>query len=72
MIKELKQVLGVRRKCKQDIAILDVFVAQKNRLSLKDNRKILLADLHKHYKLITKEYQNRIYTEEKLEEILVK
>ncbi len=72
MIKELKQVLNTRRKCKQDIAVLDVFIAQKNRLNLKDNRRLLIADIHKHYKSVTKEYKNRVYTDEELEDLLVK
>lgn len=70
MIKELKKVLNDRRKCKEDMAILDVFVAQKNRLNLENNRKLLLADIHKHYRNIKQEYKNRIYSEEELEELM--
>lgn len=70
MIKELKRVLIVRRKCKEDIAILDVFASQKNRLNLKDNRKLLLADIYKRYKTLKKDYINRVYVGEELEELM--
>lgn len=66
MIKELKEVLSERRNLKYKQTILYSFRNNIDRLNLKTNRSMLLADVNKKLKDVQKEYKNRIYDEEEL------
>jgi len=70
LIKEIKKVRLERRKIKNDMEIARAFKDNVNKLVNTDNRKMILAKLHKTSKQLESEYQNRIYSDEELTEIL--
>lgn len=61
VVKELKSLLLERREFKQDQSLLATFDNNKSRLNLKNNRSIMLADIHKAQKNLDTEYKFRIY-----------
>jgi len=70
IVKELKEKLIERRKIKNEEEILRTYANQKNKLSGIDNRKMILAEIHKTQKRLNQPYKNRIYNEEELKEKL--
>lgn len=70
IVKEIKKQRLIRRKVKQDISIFATYDKHINKMSNIDNRSMLLSELHKTNKRLQSEYQNRIYTEEEIEEML--
>lgn len=70
MIKEIKSIRMERRKVKNDIELLTRFNDLKNRLSSTENRRMIVAELHKKMKQLNTTYKNRQYTEEDLENML--
>lgn len=64
VVKELKQILLLRRQFKQEQSILQTFQNEKERLKLATNRKMLLASVHKAEKDLDTNYKFRIYDEE--------
>lgn len=72
MISLLQGLLEERRKTKNDMELLRTFKNIENRLSQKDNRKMLIPEIRKKEKLINSKYKYRIYTEEELKEFIGK
>lgn len=70
IVKELKQNLIKRRKLKNEEEILRTYINQKSKLVGIDNRKMILAELHKTQKRLNQPYKNRIYVEQELKDML--
>ena len=70
MIKEIKAVREQRRKVKNDIDLCGEFSKHKNKLISKENRQLLVAELHKKIKNNSVPYKNRQYTEEEMQKVL--
>lgn len=64
IVKELKNVLSQRRELKKEQSILQIFQNEKERLKIKNNRSMLLAEVCKEDKGYNKKYNYRIYDEE--------
>lgn len=73
IVKEMHNLRLDRRKIKNDMEIVKVLDTHKNKLLEAENRRILLSFIGKTDKALkNSKYQNRAYTEEELEELLVK
>lgn len=70
IIKEIKKVRQERRKIKNDMEISKSYKDNINKLIGIDNRSMLLTKIHKTEKQLESEYQNRIYTQEDIDNIL--
>ena len=70
VIKEIKKIRLERRKIKKDMELSKVYKDNINKLVNKDSRNMLTAKLHKTEKQLETEYQNRIYTQEDINNIL--
>ena len=70
IIKELQKVLLERRKIKNDIELAKTYRANDTKLVKKKNRELFLEDLHEREKELNKEFKNRVYTKEQIEEIV--
>ena len=70
IIKEIKKIRLERRKIKKDMELSKVYKDNINKLVNKDSRNMLIAKLHKTEKQLETEYQNRIYTQEDIDNIL--
>lgn len=70
IVKEIKKRREERRKIKKEMALLRTYSNNCNRLSNADNRKFLVAEVHKTEKQLPSNYKNRIYSEEELKELL--
>lgn len=70
MVKEIKSIREERRKVKNDMELVSRFNELKNRITSKDNRQFILAELHKKEKALNTEYKNRQYTDEEMAQIL--
>ncbi|MCI8346610.1 MAG: hypothetical protein HFJ12_01505 [Bacilli bacterium] len=68
----LRDLLEERRKNKTDWELLRTFKNIENKLSQKDNRKMLIAEIRKKEKLINSDYKYRVYTEEELRKFIGK
>lgn len=69
--RELKKVLTERRKYKRDIALIQSYDMQKQKLIAgKDNRQMLLSSIHKVDKYTVSMNKSNIYTEEELTELI--
>ena len=69
IIKEIKKIRQERRKIKNDMEISKVYRDNINKLINKDTRNILVNKIHKTEKQLESKYQNRIYTEEDIQNI---
>ena len=70
VIKELRKQLEIRRKVKRDMSLLATYDKNINKLLNENNRNMLLAEMHKSEKRLDTVYQNRIYTDEEIIEII--
>ena len=70
LIKEIKKVRLERRKIKNDMELARAYKDNVNKLINADNRKMILAKLHKTSKQLESEYQNRVYSNTELTEII--
>lgn len=70
LIKEIKKVRLERRKIKNDMELARAYKDNVNKLINKDNRKMILAKLHKTSKQLESEYQNRVYSNTELTDII--
>lgn len=70
IIRELKRIRESRRKVKNDMDLLSKYNEQKSKLASTDNRRFLLAEMHKKEKALAKSYINKGYSGEELEIIL--
>lgn len=70
IIRELKKIRENRRKVKNDMDLMSKYNEQKTKLVSTDNRRFLLAEMHKREKILGKIYTNKGYTDEELESIL--
>lgn len=70
LIKEIKRIRLERRKIKNDMELTKVYKDNINKLINIDNRSILMSKIHKIEKQLESEYQNRIYTQEDINNIL--
>ena len=71
LIKKIKTIRVERRKIKEDIEILKRYNELKQKLiSNVDNRKIVLAEIHKKEKQLKTDYKNRQFSEEDIQNIL--
>ena len=72
LVKELKVATMIRREVKENMEIGRVFNTHKNKLLQKDNRKMLLTELHKCESKLQKDYKNRVYKVEEMNYLLGK
>ena len=71
IVRELRKLRLERRKIKNDMDLLQVFKTEKNKLLNVEYRKFLLNSIYKEDKRQNNvKYNNRIYSEEELKEIL--
>lgn len=70
--KELEKILLERRKIKNDIELSKVYRANETKLIKTKNRELLIEDLNVRTKDLNCDYNNRVYSEEELEEIVGK
>lgn len=70
IIRELKKIRENRRQIKNDMDLMSKYNEQKTKLVSADNRRFLLAEMHKREKILGKSYTNKGYTDEELESIL--
>ena len=70
IIRELKKIRENRRQIKNDMDLMSKYNEQKTKLVSTDNRRFLLAEMHKREKILGKSYTNKGYTDEELESIL--
>ncbi len=70
IIKEIKKIRQERRKIKNDMEISKVYKDNINKLVNIDSRNMLMTKVHKTEKQLESEYQNRIYTQEDIDNIL--
>jgi hypothetical protein len=70
MIKEIKTIRVERRKVKNDMELVSRFNDIKTRITSKDNRRMIVAELHKKLKQLNATYKNRQYTEEDMMNVL--
>ena len=70
IVKEIKKQREIRRKIRQDTELFRTYNTNVNRLTNENNRKMLLAEMNKTNKNLSKKYHNRVYTEEELKELL--
>ena len=70
IIRELKKIRENRRQIKNDMDLMSKYNEQKIKLVSTDNRRFLLAEMHKREKILGKSYTNKGYTDEELESIL--
>lgn len=70
IVKELKKIRQERRKIKNDMEISKVYKDNINKLVNIDSRNMLMTKVHKTEKQLESEYQNRIYTQEDIDNIL--
>lgn len=70
IIRELKKVREMRRKIKNDMDIISKYNEQKTKLLSTENRRFLLAEIHKREKVLGKKYINKVYSNEEVETIL--
>lgn len=70
-VQELRKVLLERRKVKNDMLLLNTYRNEKQKLISNQNRTFLKQSIFKKYRELKEaKYNNRIYTEEEIEEIL--
>ena len=70
MVREIKSIRMERRKVKNDMELLTRFNDLKNRLASQENRRMIVAELHKKMKQLNTTYKNRQYTEEDMMNVL--
>lgn len=70
MVKEIKTIRVERRKVKNDMELVSRFNDIKTRITSKDNRRFIVAELHKKMKQLQTTYKNRQYTEEDMMNVL--
>lgn len=70
IIKELKKLRIERRKIKNDMDLLSVYKNNYQKLLNYDNRKLLLSEIGKKEKTLNLKYNNRVYTEEDIKELI--
>ena len=70
MIKEIKKQREIRRHLKEDYALLSTYKNNHQRLNNENNRKMLMTEMYKAKKDLSKKYKNRVYTSEEIKEIL--
>ena len=70
IVKEIKKQREIRRKIRQDTELFRTYNSNINRLLNENNRKMLLAEMNKTNKNLSKKYHNRVYTKEELKELL--
>lgn len=71
IIQEEKKVLLERRKIKDDIALLNVFKTQKEKLMNEKNRSFFKQSIYKKNKELNEStYKNRVYTDEEISKLL--
>lgn len=70
IVKEIKKQLEIRRHLKEDYTLLSTYKNNHARLNNENNRKMLMTEMHKAKKNLSKKYKNRVYTEEEIKEIL--
>lgn len=70
VVRELHNLRQERRRIKIDMELIRVYKTHANKLLSKDNRIFILSELGKTEKKLNSKYNNRIYTEEELNEMV--
>lgn len=70
VIRELHKLRIERRKIKNNMELMSTFRTHQNKLLNVDNRKILLSEIGKKEKSLNMKYNNRIYTDEEIKEMI--
>lgn len=70
IVKEIRKQRLNRRKLNNDYELLKTFKTHENKLMNSGSRKMLTNEMHKTNNRLNQPYKNRIYTDEKINEIL--
>jgi len=70
VMRELKKLRIERRKIKNDMELLKVYRDNNRKLLNKDSRQFLCSDIGKRDKSLNGKYNNRVYTEEEIKELI--
>lgn len=70
VVRKIKDLRIERRKVKNDMELMSKYNEIKSKMTSKENRQFILAELHKKEKVLNSEYRNRQYTEEDMQNIL--
>lgn len=70
VVRKIKDLRIERRKVKNDMELMSKYNEIKSKMTSKENRQFILAELHKKEKVLNSEYKNRQYTEEDMQNIL--
>lgn len=70
IIKKIKEIRIERRKVKNDMELMSRYNDIKSKMTSKENRQFILAELHKKEKQLQTTYKNRQYSEDDIRDIL--
>ncbi len=70
VIKEIHKLRKYRRSLQNEHEIENTYNTHKNKLIGKENRPFLLNEISKTIKQLGKKYNNRVYTEEEINELI--
>ena len=70
MVKKIKDIRIERRRVKNDMELMSKYNEIKSKMTSKENRQFILAELHKREKMLNTTYKNRQYSEEDIRKIL--
>lgn len=70
IVKEIKKQRLIRRKINNDYELLKTFKTHENKLMNSGSRKMLINEMHKTNNRLNQPYKNRVYTDDKINEIL--
>lgn len=66
IVKEIHNQRTIRRKLTNDYELLKTYKIHETKLCNENNRKMLLAEIHKTSSRLNQPYKNRVYSEEEL------
>lgn len=70
IVKKIKDIRVERRKIKNDMELMSKYHEIKSKMSSTENRRFILAELHKKEKMLQTTYKNRQYSDEDIQKIL--
>jgi len=70
IIKRIHELRQIRRSLRNEYELIIKYNEIKERLSFKENRQFVIAEIQKRIKNLNQEYKNRILTQEQIDELL--
>lgn len=70
VIRKIKDIRIERRTVKNDMELMSKYNEIKSKMTSKENRQFILAELHKREKTLNTTYKNRQYSEDDIRKIL--